>query len=107
MQNNLNDATNLDSNILFELKTIKDAVLKREKPFINIDEASQYLGISKNTIYGYTSNKIIPFYKLQGRRLYFKIEDLNNFILNQKNKIKSSSEIETEAINHIIRNGRK
>ena len=58
-----------------------------QRPFLTLDEASQYLGISKNTIYRYTSQGALIFYKLRNRKLYFKIDDLDEFVLNEKNKI--------------------
>ena len=54
-----------------------------QRPFLTLDEASQYLGISKNTIYRYTSQGALIFYKLRNRKLYFKIDDLNEFVLNE------------------------
>lgn len=50
------------------------------KPFMDMKEASNYLGISINTLYLYNQRKLIPFYKPTGRKIYFKISDLNNFI---------------------------
>jgi len=49
---------------------------------LNIKEASEYLQIPKATLYGYTCKGVLPYYKPQERRVYFKVEDLNNFILN-------------------------
>ncbi|MBC8525896.1 MAG: helix-turn-helix domain-containing protein [Candidatus Cloacimonetes bacterium] len=66
-------------------------------PFLTMEEASNYLGLSKATLYGYTHKKLIPFYKVQNRKIYFKIEDLNNFVLNTQNKCKSQFEIKQEA----------
>ncbi|MFZ5517676.1 MAG: helix-turn-helix domain-containing protein [Candidatus Zhuqueibacterota bacterium] len=69
----------------YALSEIKRLIEKEEKPFLSIVEASEYLGISRNTLYGYTSKGILQYYKLQGRKIYFKREDLNNFVLNEKN----------------------
>ncbi len=88
--------------ILDELRSLKNILIEKKKPFLNIDQASDYLGISKNTLYGYTSKGVVPFYKLQGRRLYFKIEDLNKFVLNSKNRVSSMGEIEEKAATKIV-----
>ena len=72
--------------ILNELKDLREMLLTRTKPFLNMDEAALYLGISKNTLYGYTSRGILPFHKLQGRRVYFSVDDLNRFVLNAGNR---------------------
>jgi len=57
-----------------------------QRPFLTLDEASQYLGIPKNTIYRYTSQGALTFYKLRNRRLYFTINDLNKFVMDGKNR---------------------
>jgi len=66
-------------------------------PFLNMDEASAYLGLSKATLYGYLCRKLLTYYKVQNRKNYFKIEDLDNFVLNSQNKCKSQFEIKQEA----------
>ena len=83
---------NLSQLILEKLDKLKKILLKKEKPFLTIDEASEYIGLSKNTIYSYTSKNILKHYKLQGRKLYFRIQDLDNFILNEKNEILNAKE---------------
>ncbi len=88
--------------ILDELRSLRSIIIEKEKPFLTLLEAAKYLGISKNTLYGYTSKQIIPFYKLQGRRLYFKIEDLDNFVLNSKNRHSSQKEIEEKAATRVL-----
>ena len=92
----------LNNEILQEILTLKAILLKREKPFIAFSDACVYLGISKHTLYGYTSKGIIPFYKNQGRRIYFKIEDLDGFILDKKNRVSSKEEIEVEAATYLL-----
>lgn len=38
-----------------------------EKRLLNIQEASEYLGFAVHTIYGWTSQRQIPFVKIGGR----------------------------------------
>ena len=73
-----------------------------ESPFLSLKETCLYLKLKPATIYSYTHNKVLPYYKLRGRKIYFKKEDLDNFILNDANLVKSSQQISTEAINNII-----
>ena len=54
--------------IIKKLNAIHDLILEKKKPFLDIDGASNYLGISKNTLYGYTSKNVIPYHKIQGRK---------------------------------------
>ncbi|MGC4034446.1 MAG: helix-turn-helix domain-containing protein [Chitinophagaceae bacterium] len=45
----------------------------------NVKQASQFLDIAIQTLYGYTSNFTIPFFK-KGKKLYFKKSDLIKWI---------------------------
>ena len=84
-----NDVDDFDLKLLEKLNSIQNLLIEKDRPFLNLEETSQYLGISKNTLYGYTSKGILPFYKVQGRRIYFKIDDLNDFVMNDKNSSNS------------------
>jgi len=66
-----------------------------EKRLLNIKETSEYLGIKKNTLYCWVSQKKIPYVKL-GRKTLFDIEDLNKFI--EENKIKAEWNLDNEKI---------
>ena len=76
--------------ILDKIDNLQELLRKRKKPFLTIQETSEYLGISKNTLYGYTSKGILPFYKLRNRKLYFRISDLNRFVLSPENRVEDS-----------------
>jgi len=81
---------------LFEqIESLKRIILEKEKPFLSMEEASGYLGLPKNTLYQYTSKKVLPYYKI-GKRVYFKIDDLNQFILNEQNRFASIEELNRE-----------
>ena len=56
------------------------------KRFLNIQETSEYLGIPKNTIYQYTSQRKIPFVKV-GKQLIFDVEELKIWISSLKKDI--------------------
>jgi len=55
-----------------------------EKRLLDIDEASEYLGITKNTLYGMTSQRRIPFVKIGGKMLRFDVQDLDRWIEKKK-----------------------
>lgn len=46
---------------------------------LTIDQASKFLNLAKQTLYGYTSNREIPFIK-KGKKLYFRKQDLENWL---------------------------
>ena len=45
----------------------------------NVKEAAEYLDIAPQTLYGYTSNRTIPFIK-KGKKLYFRKTDLDKWL---------------------------
>lgn len=73
-----------------------------ERHFLTLEEASEYMGLAKQTIYQYTSRREIPFYKLRGKKLYFLKQDLDSFIINEKNLVKSRKQIDQEATKQLI-----
>jgi excisionase family DNA binding protein len=63
------------------------------KAILNIVEASQFTGIPINTLYGYTSRRLIPHQKI-GRSLRFNRDELLSWL--QENKRKTVKEIHNE-----------
>ena len=74
------------------------------KSILNTDEAAEFIGASKSTIYKYTHEGTIPHYK-RGKRIYFKIEELEEWLT--ENRGYNRKEIETKAIEYIARNPRR
>lgn len=77
---------------------------KAEKPVLTFEQARQYLGTSKSHLYKLTSQKQIPHYKPEGKKLYFARAELEQWML--RNRVKTEEEIETEAATHIVRKRR-
>lgn len=57
------------------------------KKHFNIKEASVYLDLAPQTLYGFTSNRTIPFIK-KGKKLYFKKSDLDEWLSEGRKKTK-------------------
>ena len=55
------------------------AVFWDEKRLISVEDAAQYLGVQKSTIYSWAWRRKIPSVKM-GRRLLFDREDLDRVI---------------------------
>lgn len=78
---------------------IKKSSLEQEQKLskeeiISLSEAAKFLNVSKSCIYKITSQKQIPHYVPGGKKIYFRKEDLENWIL----KSKVDSVMETESI---------
>jgi excisionase family DNA binding protein len=55
-----------------------------EKRLIDINEAGEYLRVSKNTIYSWICQRKIPFVKM-GRLVRFDLRDIDKWV--EKNKV--------------------
>lgn len=88
--------------IISKLDSLEQLLLKREKPFLTLQEACTYIGVARTTFYQYVSDRLIPCYRPQGRLLYFAVEDLDSFILNRKNRSRSRFEIEDDATTEVM-----
>lgn len=65
----------------------KETIRKSTQDFLNVKEAAEFLDYSKSYLYKLTQLKIIPHYKPNGKKLYFKISDLGNWITRNQIKI--------------------
>lgn len=52
---------------------------------MSVMEASEFLNVRRQTLYGFTSRRLIPFCK-RGKRLYFSKKDLHAWVLQGKRK---------------------
>lgn len=76
------------------IKDIKERLfyLKEE---LTTNEAALYLGMSVSTLYKKTMNNELPFYKPSGRHLYFKRQELREWMLQNRNA--TNDEMRAEA----------
>jgi len=63
--------------------------------FMNIEQASEFLGISKSTLYKKSMKNLIPKYRPGNGKLLFKTEDLIKFI--EGFRISSADETSADA----------
>lgn len=74
---------------------------QQQKEIMKLSDVAEMLGLSKQTLYGKTSRREIPHYKL-GKSIYFKRDEVMAWAL--KNKQLTMEEIEREADSYIVRN---
>lgn len=55
-----------------------------KKEIMTFEEASIYMGLSKSNLYKKTSLNQIPFYKPNGKIIYFKRADLDQYMLGNR-----------------------
>lgn len=54
------------------------------KTVLTLEEAANYLSLSKSSLYKITSNKQISYYNPGGKKIYFRKSDLDNWIFGAK-----------------------
>ena len=74
------------------------------KEVLNFNEACEYLELSQSHLYKMTSTAAIPYYKPNGKKVYFKRIELEAWLL--RNRTTSQDEIETMATDFLIKKGR-
>ena len=91
--------------LMKKLEEIENLILDQnllQKKVLNMEEASQYLGLSVSHLYKLTSANAIPYYKPNGKRLYFNREELDTWLLRNRNTTRE--EIESMAADYLLKN---
>ena len=82
---------------------MKSNLKDSERPFLSLEETAKYLSLKPATIYSYVHFRVLPFYKVRGRKIFFLVEDLYNFVINEDNLVKSVQQIEKEVALHVLK----
>ena len=94
----------MEANILHQkLEKIEKLITEQSlqnKTIFNIDEVSAYTGLSKCYLYKLTSKNDIPFYKPNSKNVFFKKEEIDTWLL--RNRQSTNEELENEAINYTV-----
>ncbi len=83
-----------------DLKTILSKVFTATKETLDFEETASYINLSHSYLYKLTSQGLIPFYRPNGKKIYFKRSELDEWVL--KNKVYSADELEEKADNHMV-----
>lgn len=101
----MNDIIVIRKNDLNELidGIVKSAVKsnesnQQEDRFLSVEQAALFLNLAKQTLYGLTSNRGIPFFK-KGKKLYFRKSELKNWLLSGRKATKE--EIKQNGLKHL------
>lgn len=82
-----------------------EALLKKQnaltKEVLTLEEAAEYLQLSKSCLYKMTSNKEISHYVPGGKKIYFRRTELDNWVFNSK--VTPSSEFDKDIENYLGR----
>lgn len=72
-----------------------------QKPVLNFNEACKYLDVSPSHLYKLTSAKQIPHFCPQGKKLYFRREELDHWL--QRNRQQTTEELEESVTDNFTR----
>lgn len=96
-----------ESYIIQKLESIEKKLFEQnmlQKEVLNFNEAAVYLEVSHSHLYKLTSTGTIPAYKPNGKKLYFNRQELNKWLLS--NRQTSISDIEEEVSQFQLKSGR-
>lgn len=93
--------------IFLKLETLQQMIESQgllSKEVLNFNDACSYLELSSSHLYKLTSNGMVPFYKPNGKKIYFRRTELDSWLL--RNRTDSQSEIDQRAADYLIKKGR-
>lgn len=84
------------------INELKELIGKDER--LTLQEACNYLDLSSSTLYKLTSKNKIPHLKPNGKKIYFRKSDLNDWLF--RNRVSTAEELEQKAIDYVTLGGR-
>lgn len=88
----------MESTIDERLSNIENLLLS-QKTVLNLDEVSEFTGLSKSHLYKLTSKGRIPHYKPNGKYIFFDRAEIEKWLL--RNRIRTNEEIDAEASTYV------
>ena len=93
--------------VLQRLTTLEKAIRQQSalmKSVLGVPEAAQYLCVSCSYLYKLTSQGQIPCYKPNGKKVYFRRDELDKWLL--RNRKISQEELEQQAVDYCLQRGK-
>lgn len=75
-----------------------------KKEVLTFNEATDYLSVSSSHLYKLTSGNIIPFYKPNKKKIFFKRSELDAWLTSHR--VDPNSEIDDEVEEYLMRKGK-
>lgn len=83
-----------------QLNRIERYSLLSAKNMFGLEEASLFLNMSKSFLYKLTYKHEIPYYRPNGKQIYFDRKELEDWM--RRNRVATKEEIEESATNYLI-----
>lgn len=91
--------------IIKQLADIRNYSLLAAKNVLDIDDVVLLTGLSKSYVYKLTCKKEIPYYKPNGKLIYFDRQEVESWM--KQNRVNSIVEAEQEASKYLMEKGGK
>ena len=106
-QNNVQKDTQLYKQVAELQKRVEilEDILDSTKEVLTVEEAAKFMGLARSTLYKMTCEQTIPFYRPNGKMIYFEKSAILSWI--RKNRVYSTEEINEEARLHMIKLAQK
>ena len=95
----------MEEAILSKLETIEVYSLLAAKNVLNLEDAAILTGLSKSHLYRLTCTHQIPYYRPNGKIIYFDRGELESWM--KQNRIATKQEAEQEAIAYVVTGNQK
>jgi excisionase family DNA binding protein len=74
-------------------------ILDNGKEVLTVEEAAKFMGMARSSLYKMTCEQSIPFYRPNGKMIYFEKADILSWI--RRNRVYTQEEIDAEARLHM------
>ena len=88
-----------------ELTEIKHLLLMNSKNVLTSTEVSMMYGINPDYLYHLTSDKLIPYYKPNGKKIYFLKEEIETWLL--RNRQDTVDEMQQQVVVRDLKNNKR
>lgn len=93
----------MEDEILEQLAEIRNFSLLAAKNVLDMDDVVLLTGLSKGYIYKLTCKKEIPYYKPNGKLIYFDRQEVEGWM--KQNRVNSVVEAEQQASKYLLEKG--
>ena len=95
----------MEQAIIDRLQRIEQYTLLSAKNVLSLDDVAVLTGLSKSHLYKLTCTHQIPFYKPNGKQIYFDRGEVESWM--KQNRVATQAEIEAQAVTYLVTNDMK
>ena len=95
----------MEKAIIDRLQRIEQYTLLSAKNVLSLEDVAALTGLSKSHLYKLTCTHQIPFYKPNGKQIYFDRGEVESWM--KQNRVATQAEIEAQAVTYLVTNDMK